>query len=192
MSDPTPTPREPIRDALTAGGVRTGAVRRTVVRVVVTLVGLIGIYSVVPVAGASRANELVLMLCGLVAFFVLVARQVRKIVHAEYPRLRAIEALLLVVPTLILLFAYTYLCISEADPAGFSEPLTRIDAAYFATTTFATVGFGDITARTEPTRLIVTLQMIVGLGAVVGLARLMLGAANLGLSSRADSDSAER
>ncbi len=186
MSQPTPPSREPVRDALTAGGVHTGAVRRSVIRIVLTLAGLIAIYSLVPVAGDSRASEIVLMVAGLVAFAGLVVRQVRKIVDAEFPRLRAIEALLLVVPTLILLFSYTYLCISQAEVRSFSEPLSRVDAAYFATTTFATVGFGDITAQTESTRLIVTLQMIVGLGAVVGLARLMLGAANLGLSSRTD------
>lgn len=186
MPEPIPPSREPVREALTAGGVEGGAVRRTVTRIVATLVGLVAIYALVPVVGTSRASEVVLIFAGLVAFAGLVVRQVRKIVHAEYPRLRAVEALLLVVPTLILLFAYTYLCISSAEARSFSEPLSRVDAAYFATTTFATVGFGDITPATETTRLIVTLQMIVGLGAVVGLARLMLGAANLGLSSRSD------
>ena len=41
---------------------------------------------------------------------------------------------------------------------NFSEPLTRTDALYFTVTVFSTVGFGDITAKTEAARLVVTGQ----------------------------------
>ena len=47
--------------------------------------------------------------------------------------------------------------------SNFSQPLTRIDSVYFTVTTFATVGFGDITATTEAARLVVTGQMIADL-----------------------------
>jgi hypothetical protein len=36
--------------------------------------------------------------------------------------------------------------------------LTRTDALYFTVTVFSTVGFGDITAKTETARLVVTGQ----------------------------------
>ena len=38
-------------------------------------------------------------------------------------------------------------------------PLSRTDAMYFSTTVFTTVGFGDITAKSEVARLVVTVQM---------------------------------
>jgi hypothetical protein len=46
---------------------------------------------------------------------------------------------------------------------GFAGPLTRTDALYFTVTVFPTVGFGDITARSETARIVVTGQMIADL-----------------------------
>ena len=43
-------------------------------------------------------------------------------------------------------------------------------------TTFATVGYGDISPRTELARSLVTVQMIVGLIAVGVIAKVVLGA----------------
>ena len=50
--------------------------------------------------------------------------------------------------------------------SNFSQPLSRTDAIYFTVTVFATVGFGDITAKTEAARLVVTGQMITDLIAI--------------------------
>ena len=51
-------------------------------------------------------------------------------------------------------------------------------------TVFATVGFGDITAKTEAARLVVTGQMIVDL-VIIGLgARIILGAVTRGRQRR--------
>lgn len=169
----------PLRDA---PGHEPGMVRRSVLRMAATGLLLVVVYAFVPVAGRSGIAAAALMILGLVVFAGLVVRQVRMIVSAERPKLRAFEALALVVPALILIFSYTYLSLSESIPESFTEPLSRIDAVYFATTVFGTVGFGDITAQTQTARLLVTVQILIGLGAAVGLARLLLGAANIGLS----------
>jgi len=59
---------------------------------------------------------------------------------------------------------------------SFSQPMTRTNALYFTVTVFSTVGFGDITAKTDPARLLVTVQMIINL-IVLGIgARVILGA----------------
>jgi voltage-gated potassium channel len=64
--------------------------------------------------------------------------------------------------------------------SNFSEPLTRTDALYFTVTVFSTVGFGDITAKTEAARLVVTGQMIADL-VVIGLAvKVIVGAVKRG------------
>ena len=47
----------------------------------------------------------------------------------------------------------------------FGEHLSHTDGPYFAVTVFSTVGFGDITAKTEGARLAVTGQMIADLTA---------------------------
>ena len=42
--------------------------------------------------------------------------------------------------------------------AYFGEPLIRSGALYFSVTVFSTVGFGEVTAKADPARLIVTAQ----------------------------------
>lgn len=153
-------------------------------RMATTGLALVLVYAFVPVAGKGGLGAALLMLAGLAIVLGLVARQVRKVVEADHPKLRAIEALALVVPVLLLVFSYTYLSLSQSRPESFTEPLSRIDAFYFATTIFGTVGFGDIAAKSDVARLIVTVQILIGLGAVVGLARLLLGAADIGIRRR--------
>ena len=64
--------------------------------------------------------------------------------------------------------------------SNFGEHLTHTDALYFTVTVFSTVGFGDITAKTETARLVVTGQMITDL-VVLGLGiRIVLGAVSRG------------
>ena len=85
--------------------------------------------------------------------------QIRRIVGSDHPISRAVEALALSVPLYVLLFATTYFLMARANQASFGGPLSRTDAMYFSSTIFTTVGFGDITAKTEAARLVVTVQM---------------------------------
>ena len=57
------------------------------------------------------------------------------------------------------LFATTYFLMARANQTSFGAPLSRTDAMYFSSTIFTTVGFGDITAKGEAARLVVTVQM---------------------------------
>ena len=59
----------------------------------------------------------------------------------------------------MLLFATTYFVMAHSNPNSFGMPLSRTDAMYFSSTVFTTVGFGDITAKSEAARLVVTVQM---------------------------------
>jgi hypothetical protein len=91
-------------------------------------------------------------------------------------RPRAIEALATSVPLFLLLFASAYVVMAKLSAGNFSQPLTRTDALYFTVTVLATVGFGDITAKTQTARLVVTAQMIADL-VVIGLAiKVIVGA----------------
>jgi voltage-gated potassium channel len=87
--------------------------------------------------------------------------------------------------TRFLLFAAAYLLMADADAGAFSEPLSRTDALYFTITVFATVGFGDITPKTDLARVATMVQMLGDL-LVVGLVlHLMVGAVQAGLQRRA-------
>ena len=65
---------------------------------------------------------------------------------------------------------------ARLSPGSFGGHLSRTDAMYFTVTVFTTVGFGDISAKTETARLVVTGQMIADL-LILGLGiRIIFGA----------------
>ena len=87
----------------------------------------------------------------------------------------------------VVVFAWTYLTMARSTPGSFTEPLDRVGALYFTVTVFATVGFGDITARTQAARVTVTAQMACDVIVVAAVVRLILEAAQgrFGTPSRA-------
>ncbi len=101
---------------------------------------------------------------------------------ADLPELRAIEVLAIVVPLFLFLFASLYLTMSHSSAAAFSEPLDHTGALYFAITIFSTVGFGDITPKTDLARIVVSAQMLLDLVLLGTLVRLLVTAARSGLS----------
>ena len=108
---------------------------------------------------------------GVVILTVVTFHQVRSIIRAAHPAAKGIEALTLIGPLFLLLFASTYFLMSQADSGSFNlSGLTRSDTLYFTVTVFATVGFGDIVATSHSARALVTVQMILDLiliGAVI-------------------------
>jgi voltage-gated potassium channel len=161
---------------------RSARRRRLVVlgllRALATAVVLVALYYLLPLnhiksVPLALAGGLVILLAG-------VAWQLRTIVRAKEPAVRAVVALAFTVPLFLLLFASAYFVMARASPANFStHQLTRTDALYFTVTTFSTVGFGDITAASQSARLVVTAQMILDL-LVLGLGiRVFVGAVQL-------------
>lgn len=118
---------------------------------------------------------------GLVVLTAMSVYQVRAIINASYPAIRAIEALAATAPLFLVLFAAIYFLMAQADLNDFNvHSLTRTDALYFTVTVFTTVGFGDIVATIQLARLVVTVQMILDLG-VLGLGiRVFVGAVQRG------------
>jgi hypothetical protein len=99
--------------------------------------------------------------------------QVRRISHAELPELRAVEALGIVIGVFLVGFSIIYLSMSNTNMHTFTKPLDPTRALYFTITVFSTVGFGDITPRTDPARLVVAAQMLLDL-AIIGIAVRMI------------------
>ncbi|MFF0086027.1 potassium channel family protein [Streptomyces canus] len=89
------------------------------------------------------------------------------------------------VPLYILAFAATYFLTAQADGSYFTQPMTRTGALYFSVTVFSTVGFGDITPKTDAARLVVTAQMLLDLLLLGFGVRVFVGAVNLGRQRRA-------
>ena len=157
---------------------------RSSVRVLALTTGLLVLYAFVPVPGTSGTGALVGLILGLAVFLGLLGWQIKAIAGATNPVLRAIEVVAVALPLLTVVFAFTYLSISRADPAAFSEPLARIDSLYFTMATISTVGFGDISAETGAARLLVTIQMAFDIALIAGVVRFLVLATHAGLRRR--------
>jgi hypothetical protein len=144
-------------------------------------------YFWLPLPSRSDTFTIVLLVVGLATLVVVVAWHVRAIAASDYPRIRAIEALSLAAPMYLLLFAATYFVMSRSSETNFSEPLSRVSALYFSVTVFSTTGFGDISARSDDARLLVTGQMIGNMIFIGFGIRQLTTATQIGLRRRSES-----
>jgi voltage-gated potassium channel len=164
---------------------RRWLIARGLLRALITGVVMVALYYVLPLDRRSDAAVFVVLVVGVALLAGMIAWQARAIVRSDYPGIRAVQALASTTPLFLLLFASAYFVLSLDDPAMFTEPLTRSDSLYFTVTIFTTVGFGDISAKAETTRLVVTTQMlldlvVLGLGIQVILGAVKQGKANAG------------
>lgn len=147
---------------------------------------LVALYFLLPLDDFSRVSLAVSLVIALVLIVTVFVFQIRAIMRADHPALRAVEALAITAPLFILVFAATYFLMESSDPASFSpDGMTRIDSLYMTVTTFATVGFGDITPTSQSARVIVTVQMILNLLVLGGGIRVIFGAVNRSRQSKA-------
>jgi voltage-gated potassium channel len=161
-----------------------------VARSLIVAVLLFVAYYTLPMDRPERSG-LVVLVVGLLALGLVLLWQVRAIMGSPFPRLRAFETLTIGIPLLLIVFASAYYLIGKADINSFTAPLSKTDALYFTVTVFSTVGFGDITAKTELARILVMIQMMFDL-AVFGLvAKLIFGAVEVALKRRPPAAQAE-
>src|SRR3712207_3805916 len=149
-----PEPATPSHPDVPSGWLLLLGAGRTLLATTAVLV----LYFTLPLTRAFTGGTLVALLLGLVAVGMLVVWQVRVIMRARTPALRAVESLALSLPLFLVLFAAAYVVLADSDPQAFSEPLTRMDCLYFVVTVFATVGFGDIAPVSELARVLTTVR----------------------------------
>ncbi len=150
-------------------------------RVFATSAALVALYYVVPLNSFDNVPIVIPLTIGLVILVAVSVMQIRSILNARYPSIRALEALAATIPLFIVLFAASYYVTSRATPTSFNEQsMTRTDTMYFTITVLTTVGFGDIAATSESARLMVSAQMILDL-ILLGLGIRVIGrAVNIG------------
>lgn len=186
-NSPRPPAAAVSRTPDTPGGARSGTapVRRRAARSLLSsgLVSTVVIvcYFVLPFTSAFTTSTVLLLGLGLVGVTGLLVWHLRSILRSPYPRVRAVAALATTVPLFLVLFATTYFVMSRTEQADFSEPLSRLDAAYYTVTVFATVGFGDITPVTPAARAATTLQMLGGVLFIGLVAQVIIGAVRRGV-----------
>lgn len=158
--------------------------RREVISTVITLglawALLMGIYYLVPFTDRTSAQSVVRLVIGIAAFVLVLIWQLHGIRRADFPILRAVQALGLTIPVFLLVFAILYLSLSQAATTHFSQPLNHTGALYLTITVFSTVGFGDITPKGDLARIVVSIQMLLDLVVIGAVVRLIATAATTG------------
>jgi len=150
---------------------------RSVAIIVLAWALILGAFFVLPIGHESGLRAIVRLGADVALIGALIAWQVRRISAAELPELRAAEALGIIVAVFLVAFSAIYLALSHDTPATFTERLSHARALYFTITIFSTVGFGDITPRTDAARLVVSAQMLLDLALIGAGVRLILNVA---------------
>ncbi len=161
---------------------------KTVVRAAVSAVILVVLYYVIPIEHRAHQSVALRLIVALALFSVVLAVEVSQIAKHDHPMLRAGVAMATIIPLFLVVFAWIYLTMSASSPAAFGEHLTRTSALYFTVTVFSTVGFGDITPKTDPARIVAMVQMLSDLAVLAVVVRLILGAATRGMARLRASD----
>jgi hypothetical protein len=149
-------------------------------RVLGSSVIVVALYYLLPLDHLSQAGSALLLVVGLLGIAIIVWWEVRAILNAQYPAVEGIAALALTVPLFLVLFAAAYYLLERATASNFSQPLSRTDALYFTVTTFSTVGYGDITAKSQGARVMVIFQMVADLIIVGFGVKVIFGAVQMG------------
>jgi len=130
---------------------------------------LIAIYALLPIGTIEGAWVGIRIAVAGTITLATVLWSVHSVNRSALPLPRAMEALVVTVFVTMAAFATAYLNLSAHNAESFSEPLDKVSALYFTVTTLATVGYGDITPKTETAQISVMIQMVVNV-AVVGTA----------------------
>jgi len=137
---------------------------------------LLGGYAGVPVEDGKpvTALSMAMFLCGVAAFSgavtVLAVRRQRGTASGS-TRLQVFGLLALIIGA-VLFFAVTYFRLAKS-PGQIAGLVTGVDALYFTVSTMLTVGFGDVHATGQLSRVVVIIQMIFTV-TVLGVAAKLL------------------
>ena len=152
---------------------------RAAIRSFASVAVLVTAYFLLPFTRLLNGRLIVEFVAGVLIVIIVLISQTVLTLRSRYPLLRSVEAMATSIPLFLVVFSTTHYLVNELNPGSYSEPMTRFDALYFTMSTFATVGFGDITAISVPARFVTLVQMIGGLILIGVVARVLIGAARL-------------
>ena len=131
-----------------------------VVRPATTVGVLLLVYYRLPMDQPEDGYTVLRLVSALALVGLVFGWQGRLIGRSAHPGWQGVQALALVIPLFLLVFAQACVLLARHQPGSFTVPLSRTDALYFVVTVFATVGFGDIAPVSQAARVLVTVQMI--------------------------------
>lgn len=140
------------------------------------LVVIVVLYFVVPL-GAEKSDpilwlRLAIVIVGFSLVGISVARRVTRDLRRDTLG-RDVEGLLVSVVVAVVFSAAADYIVATTHPGEFEGLSTRIDAIYFALTTLATVGYGDIHPVGQVARALVSLQLVLNVAVLATAAGLI-------------------
>lgn len=157
----------------------------SMIRVVVGIIFIFWLLTLMPTrSDPSAALPLVLLILGCALYGSVLWLQLHRVSKSHRPGILAAESLILSAALFLAIFSAIYVIIDGNAPGSFSEPIDHFTATYFALTVLATVGFGDITAVSDPARFVVMIQMALGLVFIAAIIRVFTSAAQRARSAR--------
>jgi voltage-gated potassium channel len=160
----------------------------TLAETVAVTIGIFLVYWLLPIQDRFSAGWVIRLVGGLLLTCGVVGWQVWSISRSTRPILRAVRGIIVSLAIFVLAFASTYLGISHQQPSSFNDPLSKVDALYFTVTVVATVGFGDIVPRSNLTRSLTTIQMLLDLVFIATAGRLLVTTATRSRAARGQTD----
>ena len=167
----------PLRLSDLAPAPRRRAIARSAATVVLSWALILTAFYVLPFGHESSLRMLLRVGADIALVGAVFSWQIRRIMVADLPELRAAEALGIVIILFLAAFSGVYLAMANGNQATFTQSLDHTRALYFSISVFSTVGFGDITPRTNPARLVVSVQMLLDLVIIGAVVRTLLNAA---------------
>ncbi len=165
--------------------VRSALTDHPVMVTTTNLLAVLVLYFAVPVNLDAGKGRLVLaVLVSVIAAFTLGVIVVREVIRGSDRRLSG-RRLVLLLELVFVAFAFGYFVLATSSAGQFDGIATRLDALYFTATTMTTVGYGDITAKSQLARGMVTVNLgfnVVFIAAVTSLVRDNMSAAARGQS----------
>lgn len=131
-----------------------------------------------------QALDVLFMAVMAVVFLVYLRWQVHSIHRSATPQARWIESLIVLGFLFVSVFARSYRILWVVDHNAFSETLSTLTSYYYTVTVFSTVGFGDITPKTDLARIFTMVQMVGNL-VLIGLVVKVLSSAGSRARARA-------
>jgi voltage-gated potassium channel len=196
-TDPDGTPRaDPTRAPARKGGEggrslsslgvrqRRRAIAWATLRIAGAWVVLLATFYVYPGRVGTAGGAAIKLAFGVVVLAAVVAVEVRAIVSAPLPEIRAVEALGVTLIVFLVVFAAIYLSLGQSPHPMFNMTLDHSRALSFVVTVFSTVGFGDIVPETDAVRLLVAAQMLLDLALIGAVARILVTAARRGVDRK--------
>ena len=132
----------------------------TVLRSLLFATVLVVLYYLLPLDRPWTADTAVRLLAGLLVFVGILVWQVRKISRSGYPGVQAVEALGLIVPLYLILFASTYFLMERASAVGLHPAADPHRRLVLHGDRLLNGGFGDITAKSEAARVVLIVQVL--------------------------------